>query len=189
MAEHMDFSELDSRYGKKGVVNTALATGIIGTVLGSGMLKGGLGGIFGGCQTTTDGLTQLPSIWTICEKQNNENVAITAAMYQGRIQEMKDLADVYERINKRLVEVEKKDAALEASLPLAMQLVTVNAERYADNKVSCEAQSRERMDSYLQNELSKKIDGQLGLPFSSIITGIPTLPPVQYCVTGCNCPK
>lgn len=184
MAEMLSMEQADARYGKKGVATGGLVTGIIGSALGVLNGAGGVGNILGG-NNANSGLCAVPSIWEICEKQNAENVALTAAIYQGRIQTMTDLAGVFERLNTRLVEVEKKDAALEASLPLAMQLAAVNAERYADNKVSDLASKQCQMDFFLQREIDKKINGTMGLPWSDLITGIPRMP---NCTVDVTCP-
>lgn len=186
MAEFITMQEAEDKFGKKGVAGTGLGLGIAGTALGLLNANGGglLGNLFGG-NTTNSNLCATPSLWEICEKQNNENVALTAAIFQGRIKEMEDLATVYERVNGRLVELEKKDAALSASLPLAMQLAALNAERYADNKISCVKENQCEVNFFLQREIDKKINGTMGLPWSDIITGIPTMP---NCTMGVSCP-
>lgn len=189
MAEFLSMSEATEHFGSKGKTNAALTTGIIGTALGGLAALGGLGANSRGSYDQSNGLCSMPSIWSICEKQNEENVALTSAIWQSRVQTMTDIANVFERLNTRLVEVEKKDAALEASLPLALQLATVNAERYADNKVSAEREFQSGVNFMLQREIDKKINGTMGLPFSDLITGVPTMPNLQYCVTGCNCPS
>lgn len=184
MAEFLSMGEAQEHFGSKGKTNAALTTGIIGTALGGLAAIGGLGGRHG---SSEGGVCAIPSLWSICEKQNEQNVALTAAIYQGRIQEMKDLADVFERLNTRLVEVEKKDAALEASLPLAFQLATCQSERYADSKIFGEREHQSHINFGLQREIDRKINGTMGLPFGDLITGVPTLPNLNYCVTGCNC--
>lgn len=183
MAEFLSMGEAQEHFGSKGKTNAALTTGIIGTALGGLAALGGLGAKHA---QAGNGLCELPSLWSICEKQNNENVALTAAIYQGRIKEMEDLNAVYQAVNTRLVELEKKDAALTASLPLAMQLAAVNAERYADEKIFAQTERQCGVNFMLQRELDRKINGTMGLPYSDIITGIPTMP---QCTLGVACPK
>lgn len=112
---------------------------------------------------------------------------MTKSIYETRITDLKEKSDLYLAVNSRLVELEKKDAALAASLPLAMQLAQCNSERYTDNKVNQESQSRERVDWMLQSEISKKIDGTMGLPYSSLITGVPQMPRIILDTTNCGC--
>lgn len=181
MAEFITMQEAEGKFGKKSSTNTAMGFGIAGTVLGLINAHGGLGGILGGGGKSSE----TPSLWQICEKQNAENVALTSALYQARIKEMEDLNAVYQAVNTRLVELEKKDAALTASLPLAMQLAACNAERYTDAKVAAEKQSQNEVNFIFQRELDKKINGTMGLPWGDIITGIPTMP---ACTMGVTCP-
>lgn len=178
MAEFLTMSEAEEKFGSKGKTNAALTTGIIGT---AGAALGILSGL-GAAHSKQSG-SPTPSLWEICEKQGAENVALTRAIYEGRIQTMKDMADVYERLNTRLVDIEKKDAALEASLPLAMQLASVNAERYADNKVANAAEKQSGVNFNLQREVDKRIVGTMGLPWGDIITGVPKMPNCALDVT------
>lgn len=46
-------NDTDKSFASSGVGTAALTTGIIGTALGSGILNGGLGGLFGGNQNPT----------------------------------------------------------------------------------------------------------------------------------------
>lgn len=185
MAEFITMQEAEDKFGKKGVAGTGLGLGIAGTALG--LLNGGLGNIFGGIGgNANSNLCATPSLWQICEKQAAENVALTSAIYQARIKEMEDLNSVYQAVNTRLVDLEKKDAALSASLPLAMQLAACQSERYADNKINSVAKTQNEVNFIFQRELDKKINGTMGLPWGDIITGIPTMP---ACTMGVTCPS
>lgn len=184
MAEFITMQEAEDKFGKKGTAGAGLGLGIAGTALG--LLNGGLGNILGGIGGNANaGVCATPSLWEICEKQNAENVALTSAIYQGRIKEMEDMAGLYERVNVRLIELEKKDAALAASLPLAMQLAACQSERYTDNKIDNVAKVQNEVNFIFQRELDKKINGTMGLPWGDIITGIPTMP---RCTMGVTCP-
>ena len=188
MAEFITMEQADERFGKKGVANSGLTLGIIGTALAAFGGNGILGGIFGGGNTTTaNGLCTVPSIWEICEKQNAENVALTSAIYQSRIKEIEDLNGVYQSVNSRLVELEKKDAALEASLPLAMQLAAVTAERYTDNKVSHDREHQAAINCALQSEILMRPKGDVRLSMSSLYTGVPQMPRIVYQTKDCGC--
>lgn len=95
---------------------------------------------------------------------------------------------MYINLDAKISALAAKDAALEASLPLAMQLAAVNAERFTEQALCAAKEHQSAINYALQSEIMMRPKGQVGLPFSEIITGIPGLPPVQYCVTGCNCP-
>lgn len=77
-----------------------------------------------------------------------------------------------------------KDAQLEASLPLAMELARVNAERYCDNKVYADQIANTKQFGIIEYQLAHKINGTLGLPYSSLITGVPKMCDVSL---ECTC--
>lgn len=186
MAEFITMQEAEDKFGKKGVAGAGLGLGIAGTALGllNGNGGGLLSGLFGGSAAGNQ-LHSLPSIWEICEKQNEKNVALTSAIYEARLKQIEDLNGVYQAVNSRLVELEKKDAAAQASMPLMFQLAQVNAERYADSRVNNAERQQNDVNFIFQRDLDKKINGTIGLPWGDIITGIPTMP---ACTMGVTCP-
>lgn len=52
-----------------------------------------------------------------------------------REQDVQEKADLFERLGSRINELEKKEAATAAALPLMFELNKVNAERYAAAKL------------------------------------------------------
>lgn len=83
----------------------------------SGCGNGILGNLFGGnCQQN---------------RLDNEVQVLTAAQEFAKVreQDIKEKTDLFERLNSRLVELEKKDAAL----PLMFELATVKANKYTDD--------------------------------------------------------
>lgn len=67
----------------------------------------------------------------IITRDNAQNMKLCDELYKRREQDVQEKADLFERLNTRLVELEKKEAA--AALPLMFELNKVNAERYSDN--------------------------------------------------------
>lgn len=69
----------------------------------------------------------------IITRDNAQNLRLCDELYKRREQDVQEKADLFERLNTRLVELEKKEAATAAALPLMFELNKVNAERYSDN--------------------------------------------------------
>ena len=154
MAEFLTMQEAEDKFGKKGKTNAALTLGIIGTALGAFTGNNGCGcgnnGILGGLFGGNNGNC-------IAEK-----------------------ADLFERLNTRLVELEKKEAATAAALPLMFELNKVNAERYSDN---CCCKSEKQLlvaAGDLQRQLDHKITGQLKYAYSDLCAPVPSISPL-YC--------
>lgn len=191
------------KFGKKGRTNAALTLGIIGTALGainnSGCGNGILGGILGGgCQQNRLGnevqvLTN--QLWAgrlqdqdekckmyidLITRDNVQNLTAAQEFAKVREQDIKEKTDLFERLNTRLVELEKKDAANSAALPLMFELATVKANKYTDD-CCCKAEKNMLiMDSNLQRQLDHKIDGQLKYSYSNLCAPVPDISPL-YC--------
>lgn len=218
MAEFITEHDADSRYGTKGKTNAALTLGIIGTALGamnnSGYGNGILGNLFGGGQNRLDNEVQVLTnqLWAgrlqdqdekckmyidLVSRDNAQNQRVCEEFYANREKDIQEKTDLFERLNNRLVELEKKDAAISASLPLMFELNKVNAERYADN-CCCKTEKEILMvDANLQRQLDHKIDGQLKYSYNNLCAPVPDISPL-YCTpftvngsgttyTGFNC--
>lgn len=167
--------------------NAGLTLGIIGTALAGlgGGLFGGNGLFGGGSASTINAVEGGPTVYETYKKECEDAVALTKGIYDSRITDLKEKFDMYKTLDDKITSLAVKDAQLEASLPLAMQLAAVNAERYADNKISTVAQEQCAVNFMFQRELDKKINGTMGLPWGDIITGIPTMP---ACTMDVTCP-
>lgn len=170
MAEFLTMDEAKSKFGTKGRTNAGLTLGIIGTALaafagnngGCGCGNGGgiLGNLFGGNNNC-------------CAMQTAEN-AKTLAMAQGQ------QADLFARLSTRISDLEKKEAATAAALPLMFELNKVNAERYTD-ACCCKSETNLLMTANgLQRQLDHKIDGQLKYAYSDLCAPVPSIAPL-YC--------
>lgn len=170
MAEFLTMDEAKSKFGSKSRTNAGLTLGIIGTALaafagnngGCGCGNGGgiLGNLFGGNNNC-------------CAMQAAEN-AKTLAMAQGQ------QADLFARLSTRISDLEKKEAATAAALPLMFELNKVNAERYTD-ACCCKSETNLLMTANgLQRQLDHKIDGQLKYAYSDLCAPVPSIAPL-YC--------
>lgn len=139
----------------------------------------------------------------LVSRDNTQNQRVCEEFYRTREKDIQEKTDIFERLNTRLVELEKKDAAISASLPLMFELNKVNAERYADN-CCCKTEKEILMvDANLQRQLDHKIDGQLKYSYNNLCAPVPDISPL-YCTpftvngsgttytgccgtTGCNC--
>lgn len=122
----------------------------------------------------------------LLSRDNAQNMGVATAFANSREKDVQEKADIFNALSTRINELEKKEVATATALPLMFELSKVNAERYSDD-CCCRTQKDILISSAnTQRQLDRKVDGQVGLPFSSLITGIPQLPPVQYMVTGCN---
>lgn len=186
MAEYITMEQADEKFGSKGKANAGLTLGIIGTALGA--LAGGGNGILGGMfNGGNSNVCAGPTAWEAWQKECKDNVDLTNAIWQTRVTDLNEKFDLYTRLNARIVELEKKDAQLEAALPLQFQLSTCQSERYTDNRVAHDRERQSAINSALQTEIMMRPVGKVGLPFTDLITGIPQLPKVVYDVTNCGC--
>lgn len=202
MAEFLTMDEAKNHFGTKGKTNAALTLGIIGTALGAmnnaGCGNGILGGILGGCNNrweTNEVQVLTNQIWAgriqdqnekcqmyidLISRDNAQNLRICDEFYAHREKDIQEKTDLFERLNSRIVELEKKDAAISASLPLMFELNKVNAERYADNYCCKNEKQLLAVDSNLQRQLDHKIDGQLKYAYSDLCAPVPNISPL-YC--------
>lgn len=122
----------------------------------------------------------------LLSRDNAQNLGVATAFANSREKDVQEKAQMFTLLSARINELEKKEVATATALPLMFELAEVKGTKYAD-ACCCKAEKDLLIaNSHLQRQLDRKVDGQLGLPFSSLITGIPQLPAVQYMVTGCN---
>ena len=203
MAEFLTMDEAKNHFGSKCKTNAGLTLGIIGTALGvmnnSGCGNGILGNLFGGnCQQNRlDNEVQVLTnqLWAgrlqdqdekckmyidLITRDNVQNLTAAQEFAKVREQDIKEKTDLFERLNTRLVELEKKDAATSAALPLMFELATVKANKYTDD-CCCKAEKNLLVvDANLQRQLDHKIDGQLKYAYSDLCAPVPNISPL-YC--------
>jgi hypothetical protein len=143
--------EADSKYGKKGVATAGLTLGIIGTALA------GLGGVFGGGNGAVNSARDIE-----IERQ-------IGGVYQAST---KADYETYITLARQIAPLEQAAAVA----PYQAELAKERAERYCDNKIAALEQQLNTISLTTQAALAQKVNGVIGLPWSSIISGIPTMP-------------
>lgn len=116
----------------------------------------------------------------VITRDNAQNVRLCDELYKRREQDIQEKTDIFERLGNRISELEKKEAAISASLPLMFELNKVNAERYTDN---CCCKSEKNLlvaTGNLQRQLDHKITGQLKYAYSDLCAPVPNISPL-YC--------
>ena len=93
----------NDEYASKGVGTAGLTTGIIGTVLGSGILNNGLAGLFGGNQNPT-----ASPIYQLSQK-DNEIAQLKAQQYSD---------NKFFALSEKVAGLESKIVAIETAAPL-----------------------------------------------------------------------
>lgn len=105
----MAYENNDKEYASKGVGTAGLTTGIIGTVLGSGILNNGLAGIFGGNQNPAAN-----PVYQLSQK-DNEIALLKAQQYSDN----KTFA-----LAERVANLETKVVAIETAAPLRDKILS-----------------------------------------------------------------
>ncbi len=180
MAEYMTHEDAKCKFASKSKGNAALTLGIIGTAM-SALGNGGIGNILGGNSNRTEG----PTAYEVLQKESADNVELTRAIYDGRITDLNEKFEMYKLLDDKINALAIKEAQTQSTLPLAFELAKVNAERYADNSIYSASKHQCDVNFMFQRELDKKINGTIGLPWSDIISGIPTMP---ACTMAVSCP-
>lgn len=140
---------METEHNDKGKINTALTLGGIG--LGLGVLNNPLfRGFFGGCNN--NGCDGQPNVYTLQEKECQDNLELTKALYENRLRDIAELnalreKDVSEKFNlyttlmNRIQRLETNEAVMAAVEPYRTKLIydkiDLEAERRccADNKI------------------------------------------------------
>ncbi|MBO7550702.1 MAG: hypothetical protein J6T62_04155 [Fibrobacter sp.] len=105
----MVYNDNEKEYASKGVGTAGLTTGIIGTVLGSGILNNGLAGIFGGNQNPA-----ASPVYQLSQK-DNEIALLKAQQYSDN----KTFA-----LAERVANLETKVVAIETAAPLRDKILS-----------------------------------------------------------------
>lgn len=116
----------------------------------------------------------------LVSRDNAQNQRVCEEFYANREKDIQEKTDLFERLNTRLIELEKKDAAISASLPLMFELNKVNAERYSDNCCCKTEKAILMVDANLQRQIDHKIDGQLKYSYNDLCAPVPNISPL-YC--------
>lgn len=90
----------------------------------------------------------------IVSRDNAQNLRLCDELYKRREQDVQEKADLFARLSTRISDLEKKEAATAAALPLMFELNKVNAERYTD-ACCCKSETNLLMTA---NGLQRQLD-------------------------------
>lgn len=193
VTEHTSNSD---KYAKKSVGNTALGLSI--GALGLMLLNGGLGFNWGNCNNAVVANTA-PTAFQAWQKECEDNVALTSAIYQGRITELNERFADRQTINQEMFGLYKSQIDADFALykgqrdnydvlankisELEKQVAIGNAVRpYQDKLIMCEINDARKDAQYsLDRRTCRMISGELVLPSTPTVTGYPSYNP-------CSCP-
>lgn len=113
-------------------------------------------------------------------RDDNQNLALCKELSDIRTNDIKEKSDMYIRLSDKISELEKREAATQAALPLMFELSMVKANKYTDDCCCTAEKQRLMSDAYLQRQLDHKIDGQVKLAYSELCAGVPSIAPL-YC--------
>lgn len=116
----------------------------------------------------------------VITRDNAQNIRLCDELYKRREQDVKEKTDIFERLSTRINELEKREAATTAALPLMFELTQVKANKYTDD-CCCKAEKQNLIaDAALQRQIDHKIDGQLKYAYSDLCAPVPNISPL-YC--------
>lgn len=196
-------------YASKGVAGAGLGLGIAGTALGlwalsrenrGGIFGGGGGSMpenvnintLGGYGSTYGGGQVAPTAFQAWEKSCEDAVALTAAIYQGRITQMNERFSDRQVLNGELFGLYKSQTdadfglyknqrdqfdQLKAELDNLKCAVAVNSavRPYQDKLIQCEINDARKDACYaLDRRTCRMITGELVLPSTPTVTGFPS---------------
>lgn len=194
VVEHESKSD---KYAKKCVGNTALGLSI--GALGLMLLNGGLGFNWGNNWNNCNSCNNAPSVFQTWQKECEDNVALTSAIYQGRITELNERFADRQTINQEMFGLYKSQIDADFALykgqrdnydvlankisELEKQVAIGNAVRpYQDKLIMCEINDARKDAQYsLDRRTCRMIAGELVLPNSPTVTGYASYNP-------CSCP-
>lgn len=124
-------------------------------------------------------------------RDNAQNLRLCDELYKRREQDVQEKSDLFARLSTRISDLEKKEAATSAALPLMFELAKEKSERYSD---ACCCKSEKDLlktasalqtegmavANNLQRQLDHKITGELKYSYSNLCAPVPSIAPL-YC--------
>ena len=132
------------------------------------LLNGSGNGLFGGSSAVSNAVDK-DLFWL-------QNIGIQKSIGETNVNIQKGDYDNFIALNSMIGKLQESNAAIQASLPIYLELCRERSERYCDNKVATVASNLNTLALTTQASLAQKVNGVIGLPWSSIISGIPTMP-------------
>ena len=124
----------------------------------------------------------------LISRDNVQNLTICDKFSTAREKDITEKANMYQALANRINELEKREAATNAAIPLMFELTQVKANKYTDD-CCCKAEKANLIaDAALQRQIDHKIDGELKYVYSNLCAPVPNISPL-YCApftTNCN---
>lgn len=113
-------------------------------------------------------------------RDNTQNMAICDKFTAEREKDITEKANIYTALANRINELEKKEAANSAALPLMFELASVKANKYTD-ECCCKSEKELLLsNANIQRQLDTKISGTLKYAYSDLCAPVPSIAPL-YC--------
>ena len=113
-------------------------------------------------------------------RDNTQNMAICDKFTAEREKDITEKANIYTALANRINELEKKEAANSAALPLMFELASVKANKYTD-ECCCKSEKELLLsNANIQRQLDTKINGTLKYSYSDLCAPVPSIAPL-YC--------
>ena len=113
-------------------------------------------------------------------RDNAQNMAICDKFTAEREKDITEKANIYTALANRINELEKKEAANSAALPLMFELASVKANKYTD-ECCCKSEKELLLsNANIQRQLDTKINGTLKYAYSDLCAPVPSIAPL-YC--------
>ena len=113
-------------------------------------------------------------------RDNTQNMAICDKFTAEREKDITEKANIYTALANRINELEKKEAANSAALPLMFELASVKANKYTD-ECCCKSEKELLLsNANIQRQLDTKINGTLKYAYSDLCAPVPSIAPL-YC--------
>lgn len=113
-------------------------------------------------------------------RDNAQNMAICDKFTVEREKDITEKANIYTALANRINELEKKEAANSAALPLMFELASVKANKYTD-ECCCKSEKELLLsNANIQRQLDTKINGTLKYAYSDLCAPVPSIAPL-YC--------
>ena len=113
-------------------------------------------------------------------RDNTQNLTICDKFTAEREKDIQEKANMYTALANRINELEKKEAANSAALPLMFELASVKANKYTD-ECCCKSEKNLLLsNANIQRQLDTKISGTLKYAYNDLCAPVPSIAPL-YC--------
>lgn len=113
-------------------------------------------------------------------RDNAQNLGIANKFSTIRETDLQEKANMYQALSARINELEKKEAAQSAAIPLMFELVNVKANKYTDDCCCAASKNALIAEADLQRQIDTKISGTLRYAYNDLCAPVPSISPL-YC--------